>query len=147
MNVANIIDDIKEALSSTDYELYFGIRSRYNTIKDVKDQIVILEPFSLRPSRENQTNYNTSFSIWVGIRRGIDTKFYDNEGAQAALMDELLSDTTEIIEAIGEHSRIRVNQKMQDIELTYYEADGGATVNSQAFLTFNIPVTIWLRNE
>lgn len=147
MNVTNIIADIKEALSSTDYELYFGKHTRYSSVRDVKDYIVILEPFNLRPARENKTHYDTSFALWVGIRRGINEEYHTNEGSQARLMDELLSDTTEVIEAIGSHSRIRINQKLETIELTYYEADGGVTANSQAFLNFTIPVTIWLQSE
>ena len=147
MNVQNIVNDLETALADTGYSLYFGSRAMYNTVKQTPDKVVIVEPFPVYPARDGACYYDTQFTLWVGIRRSVDAKFHDAKGKQAVLMDELLTDATAVVNAIRQHIRIRLNQNMEAIEMRYYEADSGATVMSQAFLTFTIPVTIWLLSE
>jgi hypothetical protein len=144
MNVKNIVDRIEAAIEPTGYSLYFGMRSMYNTVKTPKDKQVILEPFQLRPARTSLTHYDTELTMWVGLRRSISAKFTSADGANAEYMDELLGQATDILEAIGESQYFLIKQKFETISLTYYEADGGVTANSQAFIQFTIPVRIWI---
>ena len=144
MNVTNIVSDLRTAVETTGYSLYFGMRSMYNTKRKPMDKEVILEPFQVRPARTSMSHYDTDLTFWVGMRRGISKTFTDSEGANEAYIDELLSDATDILEAIGESSKVLIKQKFDTVVMTYYEADGAVTVNSQAFIQFTIPVRIWI---
>jgi hypothetical protein len=143
MNVKEIVDSLDLAIEPTGYKLWFGLRSRYNEKRNPQDKEVILEPFTLRPERVDKVAYDTSLTFWVGLRRNINEKFTTSTGDSREFVDELLVNATAILTAIESASTILVKQKSETIEMRYYEADMGATVNSQAFITFTIPVRIW----
>jgi hypothetical protein len=144
MNIKNIVDDLRSAIEPTGFGLYFGLMSQYNAKRTPADKEVILEPFTFRIARENLTFYDTEFKMWVGVKRSINAKYLTDVGKNDEFIDELLNHTEAIISAIGESSTVLIKQKQQNINLTYYEADGGGSVNQQAFITFSIPVRVWI---
>jgi hypothetical protein len=144
MNIKSIVEGIEAAIQPTGYSLYFGMMSMYQTKRNPKDKEVILQPFNARPLRVDMTHYDTELTMWVGLRRNVSEKYVTDGGNNKDFVNELLTDTTAILKALGDSGKVLIKQKFETIELNYYEADAGASVNSQAFYTFTIPVRIWI---
>ena len=145
MDVKQTVDNFRNFFKLTGYTLYFGMKSRYNTKREVTDREVILEPFPMRPLRPGVCAYDTNLTFWVGVRRSVDTKVRDNnDGQLTEFLQEFLAETSTLLMAMYQLDWIRINQNINEIELTYFEADEAATVNSQSFMRFQIPVSIYV---
>ena len=145
MNVDVTVSKARDFFKQHGYELFFGQKSRYNTKREATDREVILEPFPMRPSRSGVCAYDTNLTFWVGMRRSVDTKFRDNaDGQLTDWMQYMLSETSQLLMDLYHEDWVLIHQNINDIELRYYEADEAATVNSQSFIRFSIPVKLYV---
>lgn len=143
MNIKKFKQDFSTILDEINYKLFFGSKSLYNSIhKEQYDKEIILEPFSMRVSVDNKCYYDTSFSMWVVVRKNIEGKFEDViEGKNVDYMQFMLDETKKVFEKINNSEFMIITQKLDEIPVQYYDNE---TVNSQIMTRSSFPIRIYL---
>jgi hypothetical protein len=140
MNNVKLRDYLKGLIEPLGYKLYFGTRSMYNTRKEISDRVVIVEPYTLRLHVPGLCEYDTELRFWVGVRRELEQEFNNEQGDDAPHIDKMITEAGKIIKEIKGCNKLSITQRVQAVDVTYYEADQTATANMQSFIVFTLPL-------
>jgi hypothetical protein len=145
MNLEKTVQRLRETFDNQGYTLFYGTKNRYNLKKVIDYKQIIVEPISMRPSRSGACSYETSMTLWIGIRRELSAKtLHQDTGDDTEHISYMQEESSRILEALNSSDYIAITQTIDTIPLTYYESDSSQTVNSQSFIRIVIPVKIWI---
>jgi hypothetical protein len=144
MNITQIVNEVEKCVKTHGYNLWFGAKGTYEGKRYTGDREAILEPFEMKVQREGSCYYDTNFTIWLATSREIDTEFTSQQtGAKTDYMDYMLKEASSIIDTISDNSMFLMHKKKHEIPVKYHEASSNVSSNSQAFVTFTLPIRVY----
>jgi hypothetical protein len=144
MKITKFRNELKTLVGDLGYNLYYGSKNQYNVKREIANKEVILEPFVLRLQTTGVCFYDTTITLWIGVRREIYNEFVtQQEGEKTEFADYMLVEAGKIFDKIASHKSLIILQAKQEIDIRYYEADQSQTVNTQSFISMTLPIRIY----
>lgn len=141
MKLVELKEYLIDLLSDTQYHIYFGTLSKYNTIRNFNDRQIIIEPFrNISLDNSDSCHFDFTLNLWIGETRPRDTNFSDTDGADLQFQDYLRDEANAIYDLIQNSDRLLILNKKQNVTSNYYEADQGKTSNMQSFINFSLDI-------